>query len=280
MNPILFESTAFTVYSLWFFACLGFFIGVYIFTKLAQKSRLRLQFIADISIPLIIWSLIIGRIFTIIGNSQYFFYDFGWAKVYQMLAIWQDKEISFWGAMIGAIYIFIKKAHHKQENLQKWGDVFAISFLSAVAIGNLGTFFDGINHGKLTNLPLGVVFENAIVIYTEAVHPTQIYALIYTTLIGLFCYSVFKKYKNQFDGLIFILALALFSTFRYLEGFFRGDLVPMLWKFRFPELCFLLLMIYGWNKLYYYQKNNQVPFLRKFDYYYGKMLNTLHIKRK
>lgn len=280
MNPILLESSFFTIYSLWFFASLGFFIGVYIFTKLAQKYRLRLQFIADISLPLIIWSLVIGRIFTIIENAQYFFYDFGWARIYQMLAIWQDKEISFWGAMIGAIYIFIKKAHQKQENLKKWGDVFAISFLAGVSIGNLGAYFDGINHGKLTDLPIGIVFQNPIVIYTEAVHPTQLYAVIYTALIGIFCYSIFKRYKNQFDGLVFILALSLFTTFRFLEGFFRGDLVPMLWKFRFPELCFFILMLYSWNKLYHYQKKHQVPFLRKFDYYYGKMLNTLHIKRK
>jgi phosphatidylglycerol---prolipoprotein diacylglyceryl transferase len=280
MNPILFESSIFTIYSLWFFACLGLFVGIYLFTKLAQKSRLRLQFISDISLPLIVWSLVIGRIFTIIGNAQYYFYDFGLARIYQMIAIWQDKEISFWGAILGAIYIFIKKANQRQENIQKWADVFAVSFLTAVSIGNLGAYFDGINHGKLTDLPFGVVFQNSIVIYTEAIHPTQIYAMIYAALLAIFCYTIFKRYKNQYDGLTYILGLSLFSTFRFLEGFFRGDLVPMLWKIRFPELCFFILMIYGWHKLYYYQKKNNVPFLRKFDYYYSKMLNTLHIKSK
>lgn len=279
MNPILFESTILTIYSLWFFACIAIFIGTFIFTKLAQKARLRLQFIADISFSMFAWSFISGRIFAIFANAQYYFYDFGWAKLYQIIAFWQDKEISFWGAMLGAIYIFIKKAHQKQENLQKWGDVFAISFLVAMAIGNIGAFLDGINYGNETILPWGIAFDNAIVRYTVPIHPTQLYATIYCLLIAALAYKLHKTYKNQFDGLILILGTALFSTFKFLEGFLRGDDVIMLWIIRFPELCFFLIAIYSWNKLYYYQKRNQVPFLRKFDYYYGKMLNTLHLKR-
>jgi prolipoprotein diacylglyceryltransferase len=279
MSPLLFESTIFTVYSLWFFVSISLFLGTFIFIKLAQKSRLRLQFIADISLNIFLWSFLFGRLFAIFANAQYYFYDFGLAKLYQMIAFWQDKEISFWGAMIGAIYIFIKKAHHKQENLQKWGDIFAISFLFAMTIGNFGAFLDGINYGNGTSLPFGIAFDNAIVRYTVPIHPTQLYALLYCAIIGIICFNIHKKYKNQFDGLILILGTSLFATCKVLEGFVRGDDVVMLWIFRFPELCFFFIAIYSWNKLYYYQKRNQVPFLRKFDYYYGKMLNTLHLKR-
>lgn len=279
MNPILFKSKFFTAYSLWFFSCLAFFVGVYLFTKLAQKSRLRLQFIADISLPVILGGLISGRIFAIFGNAQYYFYDFSLAKVYQMFAFWQDKEISFWGAMIGAIYIFVRKAHQKQENLQKWGDVFIISAMVALTIGNFGAFLDGINYGNATILPFGITFDNSIVKYTVPIHPVQLYAMLYSFVIGVICYKIYKTYRNQYDGLILILGTALFSTFKVIEGFFRGDDVVMLWIFRFPELCFFFIAIYAWHKLYYFQKRNQVPFLKKFDYYYGKLLNTIHIKK-
>jgi phosphatidylglycerol:prolipoprotein diacylglycerol transferase len=279
MNQLLFESRIFTIYSIWFFISLALFAGTYLFVKLAQKSRLRLQFIADVSIPVIIYSIVIGRIFAIFSNAQYYFYDFGAAKIYQMIAFWQDKDISFWGAMIGAIYIFTKKANQKQENLQKWGDIFAISLMLSLFIGNFGALLDGSNHGSPTSFPWGIAFDNSIVKFTTPIHPTQVYAMIYCLIIGILAYKIDKKYKNQFDGLVMLLTSALFSSFKVLEGFFRGDDVTMLWIFRFPELCFFIIALYSWHKLYFFQKRNQVPFLRKFDYYYGKMLNILHLKK-
>jgi prolipoprotein diacylglyceryltransferase len=280
MQSTLLQSKFITIYSLWIFACIALIVSVYIAIKLAQKSRLRLQFIADISTPVILGSIIFGRVFAIFENAQYYFYNFSVAKVWQMIAFWQDKEISFWGAILGAIFIFYRKAIQKQENLQKWGDIFMISGVTGLIIGNFGAYLDGTNFGKVTNMFWGVTFDNPIVKYIAPVHPTQIYAMIYCAIIAAILYRIHRQYRNQFDGLILILGLALFSTAKFLEGFFRGDDVIMLWVIRFPELCFLLLAIYSWHKLYLYQKQNNVPFLRKFDYYYGKMLNIISLKRK
>jgi prolipoprotein diacylglyceryltransferase len=279
MNPSLFESKFLTIYTLWVFIALGMVISTFIFVKLAQKSRLRLQFISDIITPVLLYGLILGRIFAIINDAQYYFYDFGLAKIYQMIAFWQDKQISFWGAVIGAIYVFIKKAYQKQENLQKWGDIFMISMLVGLTIGNFGAFLDGSNYGRTTSMFWGITFNNPIVKYISAIHPTQIYAMLYCSILAATLYYLHRKYWNQYDGLLFLLGITGFSFLRVIEGFFRGDDVTMIWKFRLVEFCFFFLFLYSLNKLYKFQKKNNVPFLRKFDYYYGKLLNTIKIRR-
>lgn len=279
MNPTIFESKFLTVYTLWIFVSIAMVIASYIFVKLANKARLRLQFINDIITPVLVYGIIVGRLFAIINDAQYYFYDFGLAKIYQIIAFWQDKQISFWGTIIGAIYIFIKKSYQKQENLQKWGDVFMISALVGLSIGNIGAFLDGINYGRTTNMFWGITFNNPIVKYISAIHPTQIYASLYCLGLAGVLYYIHRKFWNQYDGLIFLLGITGFSLFRTLEGLFRGDDVTMIWRFRLAELCFFFLFIYSLNKLYQFQKKNHVPFLKKFDYYYGKLLNTIKIRK-
>jgi prolipoprotein diacylglyceryltransferase len=271
MKPILFDLWGFSLPSFWTFTCIGLFISIYLFGYLAQKSRLRLQFVLEIGWKLIISALIFGRFFAILKDTQFYFSNFGFWKFIHLFTIW-DKDISFWGAILGIIIVFAKNAYRKRENINKWGDPFAISLMVGLIFGNLGTFFSGLNYGKVTNLPLGMTFNSAYIKYTVPIHPTQLYAIIYTIIIAVGLYYIYTKYKGQYEGLISLLALTSFSGFKFLEEFFRGDDVMTVLNIRIPQLIFLGLFIYGCNKLYDFQQQNNLKFLRVFETIYSKIL--------
>lgn len=262
MQPILLDLGWITIQSMWFFIALASFIGLFIFGKLAQKNRLKLQFLIDISGRVILGALLFGRLTAILYDYQFYFSDFGFIKLLNLFKIW-DLEISFWGAILGAMLVFAKNASKLKENTKKWADIFAISLSFALAIGNIGTLLGGFNYGDLTNLPWGVTFDSPFVKYTVPIHPTQIYAFIYCTIIGFWLIRLHKKYKGQFDGLIFTLGLTAFSFFRFLEGFFRGDDVLIILNyFRAPQWTFLLIALFGLAKIQRLKRKQNIPLFK------------------
>ncbi len=269
MQPIIFEFKGITIYSLWFFIALALFAGTMIFGQLSQKSRLRLQLILDLSPKLLLGAIIGGRLVQVLLNLPLYFSGFQIRKILSIFAIW-DTELSFWGAIIGLCYVFYKNVEPRGENMKKWADIFVISLISAMSIGNIGSYMGGLNYGKETILPIGITFNSAFVKYTVPIHPTQIYAAIYCALIAGFLYYVYQKYRAQYEGLILLLGVTLYSYMRFLEGFVRGDDVLTIWIFRLPQIVFLLIGIYSTKKLISYQRKNHVPLLKPFEKWYKK----------
>lgn len=255
---------------------LGLLLSSYIFIRLTAKNRLRLQFILDIFPKLVLSGLIWGRALHVLTNYQFYLFDFSFSTIYRSLAFWVDKELSFWGIVIGVILSFIKQANKRQENISKWSDVFAISFISLMSFINLGAFFEGINYGKPTDSFLGVIFlDNINIRFTTAIHPTQIYATIYCIAITCLLYFIHKKYRHQIDGLIFFLGTFLFSAFRFLEGFFRGDDTTLILfnRVRVPELIFLVIAILSLQQIIRYQRKNQTKLLKPIENLSKKIFN-------
>lgn len=247
---------------------IGLLLSSYIFIRLTAKNRLRLQFILDIFPKLVISGIIWGRAVHVITNYQFYFFDFSFSTVYKSIAFWGDKELAFWGVVLGIILSFIKHANKRQENISKWSDIFAISFLSFMSFVNLGAFFEGINYGKPTDSFLGINFlDNINIRYTTAIHPTQLYAVAYCSIIALVLYTIHKKYRHQIDGLIFYIGTFLFSIFKFIEGFFRGDdtTVILFQKVRVPELIFLIIGIISFKQIIAYQKRHQTKLLKPLE---------------
>jgi prolipoprotein diacylglyceryltransferase len=233
--------------------------------KLAQKNRLRLQFLVDVLIPVFIYSLIGGRLLAVIQNYQFYLHEFSLKQFYHIIAFWADKDLSFWGAIFAGAFAFIKISKQKQENLNKWADIFIISILFALTIGNFGALLDGANYGKETDLFIGITFNSPIVKYISPIHPTQIYAIIYTLILAIACYQIHKKFKNHSDGIIFWIGSTAFAFCKVIEGFFRGDDVVMLWFIRIPEALFLIYFVFGLIQIFIHQKKTALPFLTKFE---------------
>jgi len=220
MYPFLLEIGQITIYSLWVFTTIGFFAALLITTKLTTKNRLSLKFIADNSLTIFLSGLILARLTYVIYNFKIFFQEISLNSFIHIFYIW-DKGLSPWGGILGIyISLIILSKKQKQETL-KWLDIITTSILGAMIFANIGTFLDGSNYGKATTMPWGVIIKNSI--YTVPIHPTQIYATIYTLIITIILYNLTSKRKSKYPGQITLIGIFLYSTSKFIEEFFRGD---------------------------------------------------------
>ena len=240
MYPILFEFGAVTMFSLWLFIAIGFVVGSLIFVDLAKRSRVRLNVLAEHSMALFLWTLLVSRFTFIAFHPDLYFYHFDFSKLTEVFALW-DKGLSFWGAVFAWVVGLWYFGHRKDESIIRFTDLMTPALLIGMAFGNLGAFLDGINYGIPTDLPWGITFRSAHVKYIAAIHPTQLYSMIYTLATGLVLLNLIKHLRGRFPGFVTELGILLFSMFKFFEEFLRGDEAIKLLGMRLPQLIALVI---------------------------------------
>ena len=258
MNPYLINLSNFKVNSQLFFTLLGFIAFVYLVNILGKKSRLRLQFFLDNMIYILIIGVFFGRMFTVISNYQVYFYEISWSTIYKALAIWQDKDISVIGMILGMFIGLKRQTFLCQELFARWADVVSIASLTLLRLHNIGAFLYGNNYGRITESIFGITFNSPVVKYTTAVYPTQLFATFYTLAIAIYCYNLYKKYRTRYDGYIFLQASFLFFTLRTVESFFRGDDTIYIWILRMPGILSAILAYIFFQQIIKYEKKNRI----------------------
>lgn len=259
MYPVLLQLGPITIYSLWIFIAIGFFIALLIINKLVKKQQLKLQFLADHSLAIFLGGLILARMIQVIRNYDLYFYEQSFSGFLQIFYIW-DKELSVWGGILGIILSLLWFCHKMHEDKWKWLDVMSVSFIGAMAFGNIGAFLDGRNFGRETNLPWGVIIENSL--YTVPIHPVQIYAAIYCGLLTIILYKLFNHQIGKIPGNISIIALGTYSVLRFIEEFLRGDESNYIFFLREAQIYALLgiiisvILYHAKTKRRRLQKNN------------------------
>lgn len=238
MHPIIFQNNSITIYTFWIFFGFAMIAGTYAIIKLAKLNNLKIQFLSDNAISLILVSILGARIISIAQNYQNYFYEISSQSILSTLYIW-DKGLNAWGGIIAFLIYFYFLCKKNEQNFLKWMDVLTPSFLIIMGISSLGAFFDGINYGRETSLPWGVNFESPTIKYRVPIHPTQIYSFIYSIAISvsLIIQNQSIKIKNPGKlGFTAILGVFLFSLFRFFEEFVRGDESWLIYGIRLPQI--------------------------------------------
>lgn len=143
-----------------------------------------------------------------------------------------------YGGIIGGFLsatIFIIK---KKMNFLKILDISAPVLALGVGIGRIGCFMAGCCFGKCTSSFLGVSFPSGspafrkhLELYPELMHnhshslsviPTQLFSSGANFIVFLYLYFLLRK-KKKYNGQLFIQFLVLYSIFRFIIEFFRGD---------------------------------------------------------
>ncbi len=129
--------------------------------------------------------------------------------------------LTFYGAILGAalgIWIYSKLSDFQFGYL---ADLLAPAILLAQAIGRIGCTINGCCYGIATSLPWGVVYTHpdSFARLGVAVHPTQVYEIIYNLLV----FTVLLKLRGRFkpDGSLFLIYLSLYALWRVGGGFLR-----------------------------------------------------------
>lgn len=266
MYPEFIQTKYFTINTLWIFFVAGLLIATYVFIKLSVKNRLKIQFISEHSWGLILWTIIGARILSLILNAQTYFYEFSYEALIKVLYIW-DKGMSLTGAIIALIAYLYFICRKSDQDFWKWLDVLTPSVLLGLSIGYIGTFFEGTNYGEPTSLPWGVNFESPQIKYTVPIHPTQIYAFLYTITISITLMLVSKTEKIvnlKKAGFIGIIGITVFAFLKFLENFVRGDDTYLLFGIRIPQIIAALVVISSGIFLYFhYNKRTNSNKLKK-----------------
>lgn len=252
MYPVIFQTEYFTLNTIWLFIAIGIIVCVYSIIKFSVKNGLKLQFLSENSWKVFLYTLIGARVVNILLNFTTYFYEFSLKNLLQIFYIW-DKGLNLWGGLLAFMLSFYWICKDKDQDFFKWLDVITPAVIILLSITHIGEFFEGIAYGKPTSLPWGVNFENFQVKYTVPIHPTQIYAFLYTSGIA-FLLIVLNKSKKVAElskaGFIGLFGILIYNFFRFLEEFVRGDDVFEIFGIRSTAIISLLAIIITGTILY------------------------------
>ena len=198
---------------------LAFLAGLWTATLRARREKIPGECIADITLWLMIGSIVGARIVYV---ATYWKEQFADQPFPEIFAIWHGGLV-YYGGLIGATIAGMIYIHWKKLPLWKTADVFAPSIALGSFFGRAGCLLNGCCYGRPTDLPWAISFpaDNPLHPPTYPVHPTE----IYDALLNLFLYFglawLFRHKK--FDGQIFATYLLCYSVTRSFVEYFRGD---------------------------------------------------------
>ena len=221
MFPELFRIGNFPINTYGVFLALAFLCAILIAVKLAARDGLPKEKIYDLSLWMLLASLIGSKVLMFFTEPEY--------RDHPLQLVSLDFLRSggvFYGGLIGAVVIgyFLMKRY----KLPWWKTADACA--PGIAVGNffgrLGCFSAGCCWGKPTTLPWGVKFtelghEITGVPIDVPLHPTQLYES-FSMLIVFFFLLWLHKHK-RFSGQVILLYALLYSIIRFLIEFVRDD---------------------------------------------------------
>ena len=194
---------------------LGFVVAMIFLLRFIQLKKIKLSFLVDNLIFIIIFPLIGGRIFYIFEHfsvfSQHPLYSF---------AIW-DLGFSAFGVFYTAVIVLFILTRRDREDFWGWVDAFVLSGLTGLFFIHIGHFFNGTDYGSPTDLPWGIAFDTFNIPFTIPIHPVQLYSALITFIIFGFVMRVVKR--THLTGVAGTLAVMLYSLGAFGIDFLHGS---------------------------------------------------------
>ena len=198
-------------------ACLA---GLWLARKEAERNGVNKEKIDDFFLFAIIGAVIGARLYYIAfaDLSQF------WRNPLSIFAVWEG-GLAIHGAVLGGLLVAVLYARRHRIPFAKFADTLAPPLILGQAIGRIGCFFNGDAHGYPTNLPWGLVYAPESpagqMFPGQALHPTQLYEMIFNLIIFGILWKTRKAIKTP--GNLFILYVMLYSAARIFVEHFRAD---------------------------------------------------------
>src|SRR6266480_5840726 len=221
MYPELFRIGSFPINTYGVFLALAFLSAILITVKLAVRDGLPREKIYDLSLWMLLASLIGSKVLMLFTEPEY--------RDHPLQLISLDFLRSggvFYGGLIGAVLTgyFLMKRYH----LPWWKTADACA--PGIAMGNFfgrqGCFAAGCCWGKPTTLPWGVKFtelghEITGVPTDVPLHPTQLYESF--AMLIVFFFLLWLHRRKRFSAQVILLYLLLYAGIRFAIEFVRDD---------------------------------------------------------
>lgn len=217
MHPILLDFGPVKLYTYGLFLALGFMAAIWFTKRNARFYNIPGQTISDLFFVILVAALAGAR-----GLYVLISFDDFQNNLLDIFKIWNGGLV-FFGGFITATLAAIVFVRMKKLPVWTLADVIAPGLALGHGIGRLGCHFAGCCYGKVCDLPFAVRFSdpNSLAPLHVHLHPTQIYMVI--SNLCLFFILVFIQHHKRFEGMVFLSYVMLYSLFRSVIEFFRGD---------------------------------------------------------
>jgi len=150
--------------------------------------------------------------------------------------------LTAWGAVLGAalgVWIYSRVSKFQFGYL---ADLIAPGIILAQAVGRIGCTINGCCYGLPTSLPWGVVYThpNSLAPLGVAVHPTQVYEIIFNLLAFGLLFTLRGRLKP--DGSLFLTYLSLYSLWRLGIDFLREG-TPFLFGLHQAQVISVIILV-------------------------------------
>lgn len=258
MYPDLIHLSFLAIKTQWVFLVLGIIFASALLLKSCKRKKIAIDIIDKNFLLLTIITLLGSRIGFLINDHLLYETKIIPKDILQIVYFW-NQNWSLWSGVVSfltALLILIVLT--QKENVKKWLDVLTLPILLLLFFSHFGDFVEGTNYGKPSNVPWAITFKNFSVMYTVPIHPTQLYAALYTlgTIIILKNYNHFLEIIiPDDDGSMALRATMLYSFFKFLEEFLRGDDVIRIFDLRLLQIISLLIFIGSIILMLYWKKH-------------------------
>ncbi|HKR10450.1 MAG TPA: prolipoprotein diacylglyceryl transferase [Pyrinomonadaceae bacterium] len=221
MYPELFHIGNFPINTYGVFLAVAFLCAILVTVKLAERDGLPRERIYDLSLWMLLASLVGSKILMLFTEPEYR------GNPLQLLSLdFLRSGGVFYGGLLGAVvagYLLMKR-----YKLPWWKTADACA--PGIAIGNFfgrqGCFAAGCCWGKPTSLPWGVKFseqghEITGVPIDAHLHPTQLYESFAMLLV--FAFLLWLHKRKRFNGQVILVYALLYSIVRFAIEFVRDD---------------------------------------------------------
>jgi len=217
MNPVLIDIGPLTIHSYGFFIAAGFLLGLSVAMHQAKQKGLDHKLVPDLGFYIILSAIVGSRLLYVLLEPAYFL-----DHPLQILQFWKGGLVFLGGAILAAL-VCLLVLRRKDQPFWPWADAFAPGIAAGQAVGRLGCLMAGCCYGKACSLPWSITFTqpNSLAPINVPLHPTQ----VYHSLAGLItlCILLLARKKMARPGQLFGLFLVLYSLFRFVIEFYRGD---------------------------------------------------------
>ena len=281
-NPILFQIGPFVIRWYGLLIVAGVLAAAYIATIEAKRRKEDPEHVWN----LVIWVLILGilgaRLYHVLSSPAgasrgftYYFIEqplttvtlFGVAFPFPTaLLIWEG-GIGIFGAIFGGIAAILIYTYRHHLNFWRWLDIIAPGVLLAQAIGRWGNYVNQELYGPPTNLPWGIIINNAnqrippyddLTLYpleSTTFHPVFLYESIWNLVGFILLMWIGRKYASKLlDGDILSLYLIWYPTGRLLIESLRPD-AWTLGGIPTAQIVSIILILIGIGLMFYRRRN-------------------------
>ncbi len=265
MYPILFSLGRLEIRAYGAMLAFSFLLGIIWASKRAQKRGLNPNQVVDLSLLVLLGSIIGSRLMYVLTHLEEF--KGHWTDTFnpfQSSGQIGIAGLTLLGGVLLAIIVIILYCRWKKIPLLKLFDVIAPVFGLGVFLTRIGCFLNGCCYGRPCDLPWCVEFPfrsaAGFHFFGTAIHPTQLYSSLYGLIMMIVLVAVDKK--KHVDGFITGLGFIMYGFFRFLVDFVRYyeemDMVSLgIIEITFNQLICIGMILFGMILLIVLLNKNQ-----------------------